>query len=59
VKDLIKSIEAFIDRQNADPKPLRWIKSADDILASIERFCRRSLDVHASSGWELLNRDTR
>ena len=50
VKDLVKSIEAFIDRQNADPKPLRWTKSADDILASIERFCRRTLDVHAPSG---------
>ena len=50
VKDLIKSIEAFIARQNADPRPLRWTKSADDILASIERFCRRTLDVHAPGG---------
>ena len=33
-------IAAFIDRYNADPKPFRWTKSADDILASIERFCR-------------------
>jgi hypothetical protein len=32
VEDLIKSIEAFVDRHNADPKPLRWTKSADDIL---------------------------
>jgi transposase len=50
VKALIKSIEAFIARQNANPKPLRWTKSADDILASIERFCRRTLDVHAPDG---------
>jgi transposase len=50
VKALIKDIEAFIHRQNADPKPLRWTKSADDILASIERFCRRTLDVHAPAG---------
>jgi hypothetical protein len=21
------------------PKPFRWVKSADDILAAIERFC--------------------
>jgi transposase len=47
VKQLIADIERFIDRQNADPKPLRWTKSADDILASIERFCRRTLDVQA------------
>jgi len=50
VKDLIASIRRFIDQQNANPKPLRWTKSADDILVSIERFCRRTLDVHASSG---------
>jgi hypothetical protein len=39
-----------ISRQNENPKPLRWTKSADDILASIERFCRRTLDVHAPAG---------
>jgi transposase len=50
VKALIRDIEMFIDRQNADPKPLRWTKSADDILASIDRFCRRTLDVHAPTG---------
>src|SRR5215469_10899487 len=33
------AITYFIDRHNADPKPFRWTKSADDILASIERFC--------------------
>src|ERR1700756_2917203 len=33
-------IASFIDRHNADPKPFRWTKSADDILASLERFCR-------------------
>jgi transposase len=33
-------IASFIARHNAHPKPFRWTKSADDILASIERFCR-------------------
>lgn len=32
-------IMSFIERHNADPKPFRWTKSADDILRSIERFC--------------------
>lgn len=50
VAALIKDIEAFIERQNADPRPLRWTKSADDILASIERFCRRTLQVHVPPG---------
>ena len=39
VADLQADIATFIDRHNADPKPFRWTKSADDILASIERFC--------------------
>ena len=49
-KELIAAIEEFISRQNANPKPLRWTKSADDILASTDRFCRRTLKVHAQSG---------
>ena len=33
------AITTFIEQHNANPKPFRWTKSADDILASIERFC--------------------
>jgi transposase len=39
VAALHAAITGFIDQHNADPKPFRWTKSADDILASIERFC--------------------
>jgi transposase len=41
------AIAAYIDARNADPKPFRWTKTADDILASIERFCHRTIAVHA------------
>src|SRR6266436_6866418 len=41
------AIAAYIDARNADPKPFRWTKTADDILAAIERFCRRTLAVQA------------
>ena len=44
-KALEAAITAYINTRNADPKPFRWTKTADDILASIERFCRRTLDV--------------
>ena len=37
-----RAINAFIDQHNTNPKPFRWTKSADDILASIERFCVRN-----------------
>jgi transposase len=42
VADLETAIAAHIDATNADPKPFRWTKSADGILASIQRFCLRT-----------------
>ena len=50
IKQLEAAIAAYIDARNADPKPFRWTKTADDILASIERFCRRTLAVQAQCG---------
>jgi len=50
VKALINDIETYIDRHNAKPKPMLWTKSADDILAAIDRFCRRTLDVYPARG---------
>ena len=46
--ELEAAIHAYIDTHNAKPKPFRWTKSADDILAAINRFCRRTLDTHAA-----------
>ena len=45
--ELEAAIAAYIDTRNADPKPFRWTKSADDILACIERFCQRTIAVQA------------
>lgn len=39
------AINAFIEQHNAEPKAFRWTKSADDILASIERFCTYNTPV--------------
>ena len=47
VAELEAAIGAYIKIRNVSPKPFRWTKSADDILASINRFCRRTLDTHA------------
>lgn len=49
VKALISDIMSFVAKRNTDPSPLRWTKSADDILASIERYCQRTLDVQAAA----------
>ena len=40
-RQLEQVIRSCPDTCNADPKPFVWAKSADDILASIERFCLR------------------
>ena len=45
-EQLETAIQAYIDHTNADPKPFIWTKSADAILASIRRFCQRTLDPH-------------
>ena len=45
--ELEAAITAYIDARNADPKPFRWTKSADDILAAIARFCQRTSDVQS------------
>ncbi len=42
VRQLEADIRAFIDRHNQDPKPFRWTKSADQILASVKRFCQKT-----------------
>ena len=38
------AINAYVARTNAEPKPFVWTKSADAILASVERFCQRTSD---------------
>lgn len=41
---LERAIYEFIDVTNESPKPFRWTKSADDILASVRRFCLKTLE---------------
>ena len=40
VGQLEADIRNFIDQHNENPKPCRWTKSADQILASVKRFCQ-------------------
>jgi transposase len=44
---LIKAINEFVNVTNENPRPFQWVKSADDILASIARFAHRTLRAHA------------
>ena len=45
--ELERAITDYIETVNEAPKPFRWHKSADDILASIKRFCLRTLETAA------------
>ncbi len=40
--ELIAAIERYLDISNNDPKPFVWTKTADEILESVARFCRRT-----------------
>jgi transposase len=41
-RELEQSIRDYLDINNTKPKPFVWSKTADDILASVERFCLRT-----------------
>jgi len=43
--ELETAIRAYLDAVNADPKPFRWTKNADDILAAVKRFCLKTRDI--------------
>jgi transposase len=40
-RSLEAAILAYIDHSNTMPKPFVWTKTADEILASVARFCHR------------------
>ncbi len=43
---LEQTLRDYVTSNNADPKPFVWTKSADEILASISRFCQRTSGSH-------------
>lgn len=40
-RQLEDAIRHYLEVHNANPRPFAWSKSADEILASVERFCTR------------------
>ena len=43
--ELEAAIYRYLDVTNEDPKPLVWTKTADQILASVARFCQCTLAI--------------
>lgn len=44
-RELEAAIVSYIEAHNDSPKPFKWTKSADDILAAIKRFCLATLKI--------------
>ena len=44
-RNLETTIRKYIDTHNEEPKPFIWTKTADEILASVARFCQRTLET--------------
>jgi len=42
--ELERAIRHYLSTYNENPKPFIWTKSADEILASVARFCKRISD---------------
>jgi hypothetical protein len=47
-EELETAIRSYIEAVDNDPKPFRWTKSADNILANIKRFCLKPLEIAAA-----------
>jgi len=45
VRELETAIKTYLTLSNESPKAFAWTKSADEILASIARFCQRTSDT--------------
>jgi transposase len=48
VRELVETIHDFIRVHNETGKPYVWVKTADEILASIARFAQRTTKAHGA-----------
>ena len=46
VVELVKAINEFVAVSNANAKPFKWVKTADQILNGIARFAQRTTRAH-------------
>ncbi len=50
VAALEKAINDYIAERNRDPRPFKWTKNAEEILASVARAAERTLAIHHPHG---------
>ena len=49
VPQLEAAIQEFVEAHNASARPFRWVKTAEEILANVARFCGETLAVHRNA----------
>ena len=42
-RELTKAILDYIEIRNEDPKPFKWVRTADEILDAVKRFCLKTI----------------
>lgn len=47
-RELKAAIASYLEAHNEEPKPFKWTKTADQVLASIARFATRTNTAHPS-----------
>jgi transposase len=48
-RELEQAILTYIEIRNQDPKPFKWVRSADDILQAVGRFCLRTCSPNSGA----------
>ncbi len=45
-RELVQAILDYIEIRNEEPKPFTWVRSADEILDAVKRFCLKTSPVN-------------
>jgi transposase len=46
-RELEQAIQEFLNAHNESPTPFKWVKTADEILAKVARYCGDTVKLHA------------
>ena len=49
VQELETAIYEFLDAHNENPTPFKWVKTADEILAKVARYCADTIKAHTET----------
>ena len=44
-RQLTQAIPSYIEIRNEEPKPFTWVRTADEILDAVKRFCLKTENI--------------